>query len=121
MALTLKDVENRGSPEGLKIFLSHAREDKEQAAALYARLERQGFSPWIDEKDLLPGQPWRMTIQRAIREADVFLVLLSRHSSKRGPERRIPEYGAVASEFHRLVDLCRSLCRQLLDWRHPTD
>ncbi len=74
----------RESPEGLRVFLSYAREDKEQAASLYAKLKQHGFKPWMDEEDLLPGQSWRTTIQKAIRQADVFLVLLSRHSSKRG-------------------------------------
>ncbi len=73
------------STEDLRVFLSHAREDREPAAELYGRLKRNGFRPWMDEKDLLPGQPWRTAIAKAIRQADVFLVLLSQHStSKRG-------------------------------------
>ncbi|MCP4654600.1 MAG: TIR domain-containing protein, partial [bacterium] len=74
----------RRSPESLRIFLSYAHEDREHAAALYARLKREGFRPWMDEEDLLPGHSWRTAIRQAIRQADVFLVLLSQHSGKRG-------------------------------------
>lgn len=70
--------------EPLSVFLSYAREDRDRVVALYQRLEQEGFRPWMDEMDLLPGETWRLAIRKVIREADVFLVLLSQHSSKRG-------------------------------------
>ena len=71
-------------PEPLRVFLSYAREDRDRVVALYRRLEQEGFQPWMDEMDLFPGQSWQLAIRKTIREADVFLVLLSQHSSKRG-------------------------------------
>ena len=38
---------------------------------------RDGFSPWLDEEDLLPGQDLNLEIKRAVRIADVVLVCLS--------------------------------------------
>src|SRR5262249_187722 len=68
-----------------RIFLCHASEDKDAVHHFYAKLEDSGFEPWLDEKDLLPGQLWEDEIPRAIRESGVVLVFLSRVSVvKRG-------------------------------------
>jgi len=69
----------------MKIFLSYAREDKEDVRALFARLKASGFNPWMDTEDILPGQEWEVCIKEAIRASDAFLILLTSHSvSKRG-------------------------------------
>ncbi|MBK9780389.1 MAG: toll/interleukin-1 receptor domain-containing protein [Anaerolineales bacterium] len=40
---------------------------------------------WRDEKNLLPGQDWRVKIEEAVEEADVVIICLSNHSvSKEG-------------------------------------
>ncbi|NJN68652.1 MAG: toll/interleukin-1 receptor domain-containing protein, partial [Chloroflexaceae bacterium] len=64
----------------LRVFLGHAREDQEVVLALYHRLRADGITPWLDKKDLLPGQRWRVEIQRAVRQADVVLICLSAHA-----------------------------------------
>ena len=67
------------------LFLSYAREDGKQVESLYDRLEAAGFRPWMDRRDLLPGQVWESRILQAVREATVFITCLSRHSiNKRG-------------------------------------
>ena len=38
-----------------RIFLCHASEDKPQVREVYERLKAQGFEPWLDEVDILPG------------------------------------------------------------------
>jgi hypothetical protein len=69
----------------LRIFLCHSSEDKSVVRDLYARLLADGFEPWLDEKKLLPGLPWRSTIATAVRESDIVIVCLSRGSvSKTG-------------------------------------
>jgi len=40
----------------IQIFLCHASEDKVAVEAIYDRLEALGYKPWLDKKDLLPGQ-----------------------------------------------------------------
>jgi hypothetical protein len=68
-----------------KIFLSYAREDEEQVKKLYQKLSGAGFKPWMDKKDILPGESWKFRIPRAIRESDFFLACLSCNSvNKRG-------------------------------------
>jgi hypothetical protein len=68
-----------------QIFLSYAREDKAEVERLYQKLSDAGFEPWIDTKDILPGEQWKSSIQKAIRRSDFFLACLSKNSvSKRG-------------------------------------
>jgi hypothetical protein len=61
----------------LRIFLAHSSEDKFAVRELYGRLRNEGFEPWLDEEDILPGQSWRREIERAIRDVDVIIVCLS--------------------------------------------
>ncbi len=41
-----------------RVFLCHSSGDKPRVRALYEQLRRDGFNPWLDEKDLLGGQKW---------------------------------------------------------------
>jgi hypothetical protein len=65
------------------VFISYAREDWKEANDIYTRLLSEGFKPWIDQFDLLPGQDWNFIIKKAIQEADYFIVLLSKNSNKK--------------------------------------
>lgn len=68
----------------MKIFLSHAAEDKSLVMPYYDRLKALGYEPWIDKR-LLPGDEWDEEIQRAFNSADVYLIFLSSRSvAKRG-------------------------------------
>lgn len=67
------------------IFLSYAREDIEKVENIYQKLSTAGFKPWMDKKDILPGERWKSSIRKAIRRSDFFLVCLSVNSvNKRG-------------------------------------
>lgn len=71
--------------EALRVFLCHAKEDKQSVVELYDRLANDGVHPWLDEKDLLPGQDWDLKIRQAIQNSGVVIVCLSKKStSKRG-------------------------------------
>jgi hypothetical protein len=61
----------------LIIFLCHASEDKIEVQRLYQRLHADGFVPWLDTENLLPGQDWDYEIKKAVRAADAVVVCLS--------------------------------------------
>jgi len=61
----------------LRIFLCHSSGDKEEVRRLYAWLTSQGYSPWLDERHILPGQNWEDEIRKAVRTCDIVLVCLS--------------------------------------------
>jgi hypothetical protein len=65
------------SSGGLKIFLCHSSGDKAAVRDLYVKLQQDGFNPWLDEEDLLPGESWESKIKKAIGEAHVALVCLT--------------------------------------------
>lgn len=67
------------------VFLSYAREDRTRVEQVYDSLRAEELRPWMDTRDIMPGQSWDRVIGEAIREADFMLAFISRHSvSKRG-------------------------------------
>ena len=84
----------------VRIFLSYTRADQAQVERLYQDLRQAGFTPWMDTKDLLPGQKFEYYIKQAIRKADFFLACLSKRSvNRRGVlQREIKEALDVLQE-----------------------
>lgn len=70
----------------LKVFLCHASQDKPVVHELSRRLSGEGWiDPWVDEKKLLPGQDWRLSIEEAVETSDIVIICLSTNSvSKEG-------------------------------------
>jgi LPXTG-site transpeptidase (sortase) family protein len=68
----------------LKVFLCHAHADRDAVRALYARLTKDGVDAWLDKEKLLPGQDWELEIRKAVREADVVVVCLSKQFNQAG-------------------------------------
>lgn len=69
---------SESSDDQHQIFISYARKDCETIAFdLADRLQKKGFTFWIDTK-LEPGTPvWQRAIKDAIRETQIVIVLLS--------------------------------------------
>lgn len=69
----------------LKAFLSYAREDRERVERYFDELLRVGYAPWMDCRNILPGQNWEAEIEHALTSANVILAFLSKRSvTKRG-------------------------------------
>src|SRR5271157_236917 len=64
----------------LRLFLCHSSGDKPAVRDLYRRLKGDGFAPWLDEEELLPGQDWQQEIPAAVRACDVVIIFLSQRS-----------------------------------------
>lgn len=79
------DDTNKNEKGSYQIFLSYARADEEYVESLYNKLVKAGYKPWMDTKDLLPGERWEISIKRAMKKSAFFLACLSKNSvSKRG-------------------------------------
>lgn len=52
--------------------------------SLYSRLKREGVDAWLDKEKLLPGADWEYEIRKAVREADVVVVCLSKQFNQAG-------------------------------------
>ncbi|MCB9502421.1 MAG: TIR domain-containing protein, partial [Deferribacteres bacterium] len=48
------------------VFLCHNSEDKPAVRQLYEDLQKEGISPWLDEKELRPGLPWQDALEAQI-------------------------------------------------------
>lgn len=87
------------APHSLRIFLCHSSGDKQAVRDLYRRLRADGFDPWLDEENLLPGQDWQREIPEAVSTADVVLVCLSHNSiTKRGYVHKEVGYALDAAD-----------------------
>jgi 2-oxoisovalerate dehydrogenase E1 component len=69
-----------GHDRSVTVFLCHSKHDKPKVRQIRERLLRDGFTPWLDEEDLLAGEHWQPAIERALRSSHVVLVCLSRES-----------------------------------------
>lgn len=82
------------------IFISYAREDIEFAVQLHTFLREEGFRPWMDKKDILPGQNWDLTIKKQLEKADFIILMISSISIKKK--------GYVQEEFKIALDYCKT-------------
>lgn len=81
----------------LQVFLCHASGDKQKIRELYRRLCNDGFNPWFDEENLLPGHDWQIEIPKAVRNSDVVIVCLSKGS--------VTKEGYVQKEIKQALDV----------------
>jgi predicted ATP-binding protein involved in virulence len=64
-----------------KIYVSYHRDDLEAAVELYTWLKNAGFSPWMIDEDVFPGEETRSLCMEAIVESDIFISLISNKST----------------------------------------
>src|SRR5579871_6723128 len=76
-AMTLEETDMASA----NVFISYSSDTKRRAEELTSALEGQGIEPWVDFKDLHPGQRWKDELERAIDAAQWLVILV-------GPEGR---------------------------------
>jgi hypothetical protein len=81
----------------LTVFLCHASEDKTVVREMERRLRQDGFEPWLDEKQLLPGDDWDLKIRQAVRRSEAVIVCLSKSS--------VTKEGYIQRELHRALEV----------------
>lgn len=83
------------------IFTSYSRKDLDYAMKLKDWLVGQGFDVWIDQERIEIGRKWRREIEIAIKDCDIFLLIMS-------PDSETSEY--VEEE----IDFARTLKKPIL-------
>ena len=68
----------------MRIFLSYASQDREQARSIYLPLRDQGHRVFFDRADLPVGDEYHNRIREAIEGSDLFLFLASSHAIDAG-------------------------------------
>ena len=82
-----------------QVFLAYVKEDEELAVRLYEALDDAGLRPWMDTRNLLPGQNWPRAIERAIEFSDFFVPCFSRNS--------VNKWGGFQAEIRYALDCAR--------------
>jgi hypothetical protein len=62
---------------GIMIFISYSRHDQSVCDEIARALEERGHQIWLDRKAIRGGDVWRANIEKGIKEADTFVILLS--------------------------------------------
>lgn len=81
---------------GNQIFVNYAREDERVANTVANSIKRVGYATWLDKESLFAGQTWKLSINEAIDQSDLFVALLSRNS--------VSKTGYVNAELRRALD-----------------
>ena len=58
------------------VFISGSEDNKDIAKEVSNALEHKGISTWVDVKDATPGTRWVEEIERAIRDAQIYLIIV---------------------------------------------
>lgn len=80
--------------ETFDVFLCHNSRDKSAVRELADLLERRGLSPWLDERQLIPGRPWQPELENAILRASTIAVLIGKDGQ--GPWQNAEMRAALA-------------------------
>src|SRR5262249_9005906 len=64
--LIFREVERKRGAAEFDVFLCHNSADKPEVARIADRLEQHGILPWLDERELPPGQPWQVLLEKQI-------------------------------------------------------
>src|SRR6267143_4809298 len=58
-------------------FLSYSRADEREVLSIAQRLQDQeGLTLWVDQWNLVPGEPWHEVIEKALSQSRTCLVFL---------------------------------------------
>jgi hypothetical protein len=65
---------------GYDIFIAHSGADARAAAQLFDSLRPLGLKPFLDKRELRPGDDWRMQADAALKSSRLVVVLYSKRS-----------------------------------------
>lgn len=88
-------------PQKPRVFLCYSEEDFDRVNELYNQMQAAGWRPWLDERDILPGEKRKQAVEDAIAESDFFLACISENAARRR--------GRVQKEIRDALDILQNL------------
>jgi TIR domain len=73
-----------GSEQVMNIFLSHASQDKVLAESIAFSLRSRGYTVFLDRDNLPAGESFDQQIERAVKDSEIFIFLISPDSVAEG-------------------------------------
>ncbi|MBL8051801.1 MAG: TIR domain-containing protein [Nitrospira sp.] len=58
------------------VFLCHNSADKPEVREIASKLRSQGLKPWLDERDILPGELWQEALEEQIKKSKAAAILV---------------------------------------------
>lgn len=83
--------------EKLRVFISHSFADSERIGDIYKWLLAHNVAPWVSSENLLPGEEWEFSVEKALHGTDLVIVCLSKAA--------INKEGYVQKEIRRALEL----------------
>lgn len=78
-APTVSYSPSQAASSGKQLFISYARENKDDIDVLVDDLKSLGYTTWLDSS-LHGGQPWWDVIMQRIKDSDVFIAVVSQET-----------------------------------------
>ncbi|WP_411726569.1 TIR domain-containing protein [Methyloglobulus sp.] len=92
----IQRIPETNSDGSFDVFLSHNSQDKPIVRELAQALKSRGLRVWLDEEQLVPGQPWQEALETIIKTTHASAVLIGEDGL--GPWES-PEMRACLAEF----------------------
>jgi WD40 repeat protein len=89
-------------------FISYSRKDKEFALKFARELKSAGYLVWLDQLDIPTGARWDDAVERALRECEIFLIILTTASIS--SENVKDEIGYAIDHGKRIVPVLLEEC-----------
>jgi formylglycine-generating enzyme required for sulfatase activity/nucleotide-binding universal stress UspA family protein len=109
MPVLANTVESPRMTAGFDVFLSHNSKDKRAARKLARALRGRGLKVWLDEWELVPGQPWQVALEEMIETTRSAAVLVGRHGM--GPWQNAEVLGCLSEFVNRKLPVITVLLR----------
>ena len=91
-----------------KTFLSYSRINKDFAIRLARELKSEGFDIWLDQLDIPAGSRWDREVERALKESEIFMIILTASSVE--SENVLDEIGYAIDNHKRFLPVLLEKC-----------
>lgn len=85
--------------KGSKVFLSYARDDRDEAQKVADHLRQAGFEVWDPDMEILPGSRFTGELQSALDSAEAIVVFISPEAMASREVSREIEYALGAKHL----------------------
>jgi hypothetical protein len=80
----------------MRVFLSYARKDDALARKLAERLSNVGFTVWLAEDEIVPGENWAKKVGKALDASELMVFLLTPGALQSDSVRQDIEFAITA-------------------------
>jgi formylglycine-generating enzyme required for sulfatase activity len=91
-----------------RTFLSYSRANKDFALKLARELKAEGLPVWLDQLDIPAGARWDREVEKALKESEVFMIILTPASTN--SENVLDEIGYAIDNGKRILPVLLENC-----------